>query len=97
MKQFNVLPEFKSQVADILSKKKFSSVFQYMNLVNRDGNLYAESELNSIVQLLGEFSYSEVADFFGRLPDMVSEVTPEKVSTESETENVKAIDSKKQK
>lgn len=91
MKQFNVSPEFKTRVTDILNAKKFSAVFQYMNLVNREGNLYTEAELNGIVQVLGEFSYSEVSDFFKVLPDLVTEVNSESESSDK----VKAVDNKK--
>lgn len=73
MKNYVVTPEFKTQVTTILSTKKFSTVFPFMNLVNREGFTYAEQELNQVVQFLGEFPYNEVAEFFTKLPSMVSE------------------------
>ena len=73
-KLYQVSPDFKNMVTTILQTKKFSSVFPFMNLVNRDGFIYAEDELNQIVQFLGEFSYNEVSDFFRGLPNIVTEL-----------------------
>lgn len=77
MKNFTVTPNFKSSVSEVLSTQKFSAVFPYMNLVNREGFVYSEEELNSIVQFLGEFPYSQVAEFFQTLPLNVSEANDE--------------------
>jgi hypothetical protein len=73
MRNYTVTPEFKTQVTTLLNTKKFSAVFPYMNLINRDGFNYNEQELNSIVQFVGEFPYNEVAEFFQILPTNVSE------------------------
>ena len=73
MKQYTVSPEFKSHVTNILNKNKYSLVFPFMNLVNRDGFEYTEFELNELIQFLGEFPYNEVAEFFLLLPSMVNE------------------------
>lgn len=73
MRNYTVSPEFKTQVTAILQAKKFSAVFPFMNLVNREGFVYSEQELNQIVQFLGEFSYNEVAEFFVLLPSLVKE------------------------
>jgi hypothetical protein len=73
MNNYTVSSEFKTQVTAILSTKKFSAVFAYMNLVNREGFSYNEQELNSIVQFLGEFPYNEVSEFFQILPTLVSQ------------------------
>jgi hypothetical protein len=75
MANYNVTPEFKTQTTEILNTKKFSAVFAYMNLVTREGYTYTEEELNSVVQFLGEFPYSEVNEFFKTLPQHVSPVT----------------------
>ena len=72
---YNVDPEFKNTVTTILQTKKFSTVFPFMNLVNRDGFTFTEDELNQIVQFLGEFAYNEVSDFFKSLPSLVTEVS----------------------
>jgi hypothetical protein len=79
MRNYNVTPEFKTQVSAVLATKKFTTVFPYMNLINREGFTYTETELNSVVQFLGEFSYNEVAEFFQQLPTYCTEVdsTPE--------------------
>ena len=73
MKNYKVSSEFKTQTTNILTTKKFSAVFSYMNLVNRDGFIYNENELNQIVQFLGEFPYNEVAEFFQLLPTFITE------------------------
>ena len=74
MRNYTVTPEFKTQVNAILETKKFSTVFPFMNLVKREGFMYSEQELNSIVQFLGDFAYNEVVSFFQALPVMVQEV-----------------------
>ena len=70
---YQVTPEFKTQVAEILATQKFSTVFPFMNLINREGFEYTEEELNSVVQFLGEFPYSTVAEFFNVLATHVSQ------------------------
>lgn len=83
---YQVTPEFKTQVAEILATQKFSTVFPFMNLINREGFTYSEEELNSIVQFLGEFSYSTVAEFFNNLANHVSTENAETTNkVESET------------
>jgi hypothetical protein len=82
MKNYNVTHEFKQQVTEILSAHKFSTVFPYMNLINREGFAYSEEELNQVVQFLGEMPYSQVAEFFKLLPAMVSEATKSEAATE---------------
>ena len=77
MRNYTVTPEFKTRVTTLLNTKKFSAVFSYMNLINRDGFMYNEQELNSIVQFVGEFPYNEVAEFFQILPNNVKEETGE--------------------
>lgn len=72
MNNYNVTPEFKTRVTELLSTQKFSTVFPYMNLINREGFMYNEQELNSIVQYLGELPYALVAEFFTLLPSTVS-------------------------
>lgn len=73
-KTFKVTPEFKERVTEILQTKKFGAVYPYMNLINREGFLYSESELNNVVQLLSEFPYAEVAEFFSSVKENVEEV-----------------------
>ena len=73
MKQYMVSPEFKTHVTTILNTNKYSLVFPFMNLVNRDGFEYTEFELNELIQFLGEFPYNEVAEFFLMLPTLVKE------------------------
>ena len=73
MRNYTVSPEFKTRVTAILQTKKFSAVFPFMNLVNREGFEYNEQELNQLVQFLGEFPYNEVGEFFQILPSNVSE------------------------
>lgn len=84
MRNYTVTPEFKTQVTTLLNTKKFSAVFPYMNLINRDGFTYNEQELNSIVQFVGEFPYNEVAEFFQILPNNVKEETGETSSPKME-------------
>lgn len=86
MKQFVVSPEFKTRVTDILNTKKFTLVFPFMNLINREGNVYSESELNQLVQFLGELSYNEVAELFNLLPNLVKEEENHVTENEPETE-----------
>lgn len=74
MNQFTVSPDFKARVAEILGKKKFTQVFPFMNLINREGFSYTETELNQIIQFVGDFSYNEVAEFFTLIPTLVKEV-----------------------
>lgn len=74
MKQYTVSPEFKTHVTSILNTNKYSLVFPFMNLVNRDGFVYTEFELNELIQFLGEFPYNEVAEFFLLLPTLVNEI-----------------------
>ncbi len=76
MRNYTVTPEFKEKVTQILNTKKFSAVFPFMNLINREGFTYDEQELNSVVQFLGEFPYNEVAEFFQILTTIVKEVEP---------------------
>jgi hypothetical protein len=96
MKNFTVTPNFKSSVSEVLSTQKFSAVFPYMNLVNREGFVYSEEELNSIVQFLGEFPYSQVAEFFQTLPSNVSEVNNE-TTAEPTKETTKKKSTKEEK
>ena len=81
MKNFKVSADFKARVTAILSSKKFTAVFPYMNLINREGDIYTESELNSLIQFMGTFAYAEVAEFFNLLPTLASEIA----ETNSET------------
>lgn len=74
MQNYVVTPEFKQRATDILNTKKFTQVFPFMNLINREGFLFTEAELNQIVQFLGEFPYNEVTELFNRLPSIVSQV-----------------------
>lgn len=90
MRNYTVTPEFKTQVTTLLNTKKFSAVFPYMNLINRDGFTYNEQELNSIVQFVGEFPYNEVGEFFQVLPTNVKEETeimPAKMEVVTEEAN----------
>jgi hypothetical protein len=73
MRTYTVSPEFKTHVTNILSTKKFTSVFPFMNLINRDGFEYNEQELNQLIQFMGEFSYNEVAEFFQTISKQVTE------------------------
>lgn len=73
MRNYNVTPEFKNHATQILSNKKFTAVFPFMNLINREGFIYNEQELNGLVQMLGEFPYNEVAEFFQKLPTYCTE------------------------
>lgn len=75
MQNYVVTPEFKQRVTDILNTKKFTQVFPFMNLVNREGFTFDENELNQLVQFLGEFAYNEVSELFNRLPSIVTQVT----------------------
>lgn len=88
MRYYTVSPEFKTQVTAILQTKKFSAVFPFMNLLNRDGFAYSEQELNQIVQFLGEFPYNEVAEFFQLIPSLVKEGGLEPEAPTSELINV---------
>jgi len=74
MQNFVVSPEFKTKVTDVLNTKKFTVVFPFMNLINREGNLYNESELNQLVQFLGELPYNEVSELFNLIPVLVQKV-----------------------
>jgi len=86
MQNFNVSPDFKTRVTDILNTKKFTTVFPYMNLINREGNIYTEAELNQLVQFLGEFPYSEVSELFNLIPVLVQKVEESTESTTQEPE-----------
>lgn len=78
MQNFIVAPDFRTRVTDILNTKKFTAVFPYMNLINREGNTFTEAELNQLVQFLGELPYSEVSELFSLIPVLVQkeEVAP---------------------
>lgn len=73
MRTYTVSPEFKTHVTNILSTKKFTSVFPFMNLINRDGFEFNEQELNQLIQFMGEFPYNEVAEFFQTISKQVIE------------------------
>jgi len=73
MRTYTVSPEFKTQVTNILSTKKFTAVFPFMNLINRDGFTFNEQELNQLIQFMGEFPYNEVAEFFQSISKQVTE------------------------
>jgi hypothetical protein len=75
MRTYTVSPEFKTHVTNILSTKKFTSVFPFMNLINRDGFEFNEQELNQLIQFMGEFPYNEVAEFFQTISKQVTENT----------------------
>jgi hypothetical protein len=86
---FKVTPEFKSKATAVLTTKKFSAVYPYMNLINREGFIYTEQELNSVLNFVGEFAYNEVAEFFQGLSKQVSEVSQTEIdeaSTEPSSE-----------
>lgn len=82
MQNYVVTPEFKTRVTDILNTKKFTTVFAFMNLINREGFTFTEAELNQTVQFLGEFPYNEVAELFNRLPVIVTQETENGTSIE---------------
>jgi hypothetical protein len=82
MQNYVVTPEFKQRVTDILNTKKFTQVFPFMNLINREGFQFTETELNQLVQFLGEFAYNEVAELFNRLPAIVTQELPETLKNE---------------
>ena len=90
MQNYVVTPEFKQRVTDILNTKKFTQVFPFMNLVNREGFTFDENELNQLVQFLGEFAYNEVSELFNRLPSIVTQVT-EGEPKNAEEESVEAV------
>lgn len=75
MRTYTVSTEFKTHVTNILSTKKFTSVFPFMNLINRDGFEFNEQELNQLIQFMGEFPYNEVAEFFQTISKQVTENT----------------------
>ena len=66
-KKFKVTEVFKESVTEILKTKKYSAVYPYMTMINREEMIYTEDELNSFISLLSEFSYSEVAEFFATI------------------------------
>ena len=76
-KKFKVTEVFKESVTEILKTKKYSAVYPYMTMINREEMIYTEDELNSFISLLSEFSYSEVAEFFATIKHHVSEIEPE--------------------
>ena len=75
-KKFNVTDVFKESVAEILKTKKYSAVYPYMTMIEREEKVYTEDELNSFITLLSEFSYAEVAEFFATIKHHVSEIKP---------------------
>lgn len=83
MQNFIVTPDFKTRVTDILNTKKFTAVFPYMNLINREGNTYTESELNQLVQFLGELPYTEVSELFTLLPVIVQKAEDSTITEET--------------
>jgi hypothetical protein len=83
MSQFVVSKQFKTRVSEILSTKKFSAVFPFMNLIKREGDVYPEAELNQLVQFIAEFPYSEVSEFFSLMPELVKPFNPAEASEES--------------
>jgi hypothetical protein len=89
MQNFIVSPDFKTRVTDILNTKKFTTVFPYMNLINREGNTYTEAELNQLVQFLGELPYSEVSELFNLIPALVQKVEETAPETAPETTSEK--------
>jgi hypothetical protein len=100
---YKVTPDFKNRVTTILSGKKFTVVFPFMNLVNRDSDVYNEQELNSLIQFIGDLPYVEVAEFFNLVPGMVKQFNADDKeqldakSTEYPTELVKEDTSQLQK
>lgn len=78
-KNFQVTPEFKEQVTEILQSKKFGAVYPYMNLINREGFTFTEQELNSLIALLSEFPYADVAEFFSSIKMNITEIENETV------------------
>jgi hypothetical protein len=83
---YKVSPEFKAQATTILNTKKFSAVYPYMNLINREGFIYTEQELNTVLNFIGEFGYNEVAEFFQNLSKQVAEVTSADTQNETSSE-----------
>jgi hypothetical protein len=57
-----------------------------MNLINREGFKYTETELNQIIQFVGDFSYNEVSEFFTLIPTLVKEVNVESTPTDHTSE-----------
>jgi len=88
MQNYVVTPEFKTRVTDILNTKKFTSVFAFMNLINREGFIFTEAELNQTVQFLGEFPYNEVAELFNRLPVIVTQEAPDQPAYQADGQEV---------
>lgn len=91
MQNYTVSSEFKTRVTDLLNTKKYTQVFPFMNLINRQGDIYNETELNSLVQLLGEYPYSEVAEFFSILHTLVKAVDQPNVNQPAKTADAEPI------
>jgi hypothetical protein len=84
-KLFFVSNEFKSSAIEIFSTKKFSDVYPIVNILKSEESMFPESTLNAIVQVLGEYPYAEVYEFFDKMNTMITEATgPEENNEESD-------------
>lgn len=79
MKQrnFEIKPDFKAAIGEILVKLSFSNVHGIMNLLKRESTTYSEQESNAIVGFLGELAYRDVAQLFEAMPQMITEIFDE--------------------
>ncbi|MCK9575380.1 MAG: hypothetical protein WC979_00890 [Candidatus Pacearchaeota archaeon] len=73
--QFTVSKEFSGAVRNLFGTKPFSQVAGVMPLIGKE--VMTEKEINTIIGVLGNYPYDEVANIFAGVKDHVKLVTPE--------------------
>lgn len=71
-KVFSVSEEFRGAVRKLLGAKPFVQVAGVITLLDKETML--ESEINAIINTLGNFPYDEVANVFGSVKGHVKEI-----------------------
>ena len=62
---FTINEETRNAILEICKDKPFNKVFNIMKLIEKD--VLTEQEANVIINVLGNFPYSEVAEFFNNI------------------------------
>ena len=75
MQNYNVSQEFRQAVRGIFGTKPFIQVAGIITLLEKD--VMTEAEVNNIINVLGNFSYDEVAQIFTTIQQHVKPVVNE--------------------
>lgn len=64
-KRFKLTEDGKKEILNILKKKPFKVVVNYVSLLSKEE--LTESEANELINFIGSFAYEDVAEFFANI------------------------------